>query len=107
MMDKLLKSLEAERNKLWAEARQKVWRQERRSAVGLRSSTPKSVKENRSCAPSPIRIDREELNALRSQRLGGAPYDERQHFYECKACGQLGDVFHHDENEHAPIPLDG
>jgi hypothetical protein len=60
-----------------------------------------------------MRIDREELNALRSQRLGGAPYDERQHFYECKACGQLvdkrrlGDVFHHEEDGHAPIPLDG
>jgi hypothetical protein len=53
--------------------------------------------------------DREELNAHRSERLGAA-VDEAEHFYTCKACGQavdkrrLGDVFHHEEAGHEPIP---
>jgi hypothetical protein len=57
-------------------------------------------------------MDRAELNALRSQRIGGAPRDEIQHFYRCRACGQmvdkrrLGDVFHHEEAGHEPLPLD-
>ena len=56
--------------------------------------------------------DREELNAIISERLG-VPVDEAQHFYVCKACGQavdkrkLGDVFHHEEADHEPIPTDG
>ena len=55
-------------------------------------------------------IDREELNALRSERMAGEPEDERVHFYVCKACGQavdkrnLGDVFHHEEAGHSPLP---
>jgi hypothetical protein len=52
--------------------------------------------------------DREELNALRVT----APdlEDEAEHFYVCEACGQavdmrkLGDVFHHEEPEHEPLP---
>lgn len=56
--------------------------------------------------------DREELNALRSQRMAGEPEDESVHFYVCKACGQavdkrkLGDVFHHEEAGHEPIRPD-
>jgi len=52
---------------------------------------------------------REELNALRSERHG-IQVDEIEHFYICKTCGQavdkrrLGDVFHHEEKGHAPIP---
>jgi hypothetical protein len=54
-------------------------------------------------------MDREELNAHRSERLG-APEEESEHFYICAACGQavdkrrLGDVFHHEEAGHEPIP---
>ena len=57
-------------------------------------------------------MGREELNALRSEGDGGEPSDEREHFYVCKACGQavdmrrLGDVFHHEEPDHKPIPAD-
>lgn len=61
--------------------------------------------------------DREELNAIRSAKGGPdglepEPADEREHFYICKACGQavdkrrLGDVFHHEEPGHEPIPAD-
>jgi hypothetical protein len=55
--------------------------------------------------------DREELNALRSERHG-VPADEIKHFYVCKVCGQavdkrrLGDVLHHEYAEHEPIPPD-
>ena len=55
--------------------------------------------------------DREELNAKRSERLGPA-VNESEHFYICKVCGQavdkrrLGDVFHHEEAGHEPLPLD-
>jgi len=59
--------------------------------------------------------DREELNAYRSAKGGpdgieAEPEDEAEHFYICKACGQavdkrqLGDVFHHEEPGHRPIP---
>jgi hypothetical protein len=54
-------------------------------------------------------MDREQLNAHSSERLG-APVDESEHFYVCKTCGQavdkrrLGDVFHHEEPDHEPIP---
>jgi hypothetical protein len=62
-----------------------------------------------------VEHDREELNALRSAKgkwpeVEPEPSDESAHFYVCKACGQavdkrrLGDVFHHEEPGHAPIP---
>ena len=57
-------------------------------------------------------IEREELNAKRSERLAGEPEDELIHFYVCKACGQavdkrnLGDVFYHEEPGHEPLPSD-
>lgn len=44
------------------------------------------------------------------QRVRGEPFDERQHFYPCKACGQnvdkrdLAAVFHHEEPGHEPLP---
>ena len=60
-------------------------------------------------------IDREELNQIRSMRGRDRPEpveNEADHFYVCKACGQavdkrrLGDVFHHEEAGHSPIPAD-
>lgn len=45
-------------------------------------------------------------------RVGGEPANEAEHFYTCAACGQavdmrdLGQVFHHEEDGHKPIPLD-
>jgi hypothetical protein len=54
-------------------------------------------------------MDREELNGLRSQRVGSEPADEAEHFYVCKQCGQavdmrrLGDVFYHEEPGHEPL----
>jgi hypothetical protein len=61
-------------------------------------------------------MDREELNVLRSAKGGPSgpqpePENEADHFYVCKACGQavdkrrLGDVFHHEEEGHEPIPI--
>ena len=50
------------------------------------------------------------LNTKPSQRVGPPPADEREHFYTCEGCGQavdmrkLGDVFHHEEPEHEPLP---
>lgn len=54
-------------------------------------------------------LSREELNALPCAYpdLG----DEVAHFYVCKACGQaidvrrLGDVLHHEAEDHAPLPV--
>lgn len=40
---------------------------------------------------SPGFFNREELNALHSERLAGEPEGEREHFYVCKACGQAVD----------------
>lgn len=54
---------------------------------------------------------RDQLNALKSQRVGGEPVDESEHFYICAQCGQavdmrkLGDVFHHEEPDHEPMPV--
>lgn len=45
-------------------------------------------------------------------RVGGEPENEAGHFYRCKACGQavdmrdLGQVFHHEEPGHTPLPED-
>jgi hypothetical protein len=55
-------------------------------------------------------MDREILNAIPGVRIGGEPKDPRAHFYTCSACGQqvdkrlLGDVFYHDDPDHAPLP---
>ncbi|WP_022682150.1 hypothetical protein [Sphingobium bisphenolivorans] len=54
-------------------------------------------------------LDREALNALRCEYP--QLLDERDHFYACDACGQavdmrrLGDVLHHEEPGHDPLPL--
>src|SRR5436189_6354691 len=43
---------------------------------------------------------------------GREPADEIVHFYICKACGQpvdkrdLGQVFHHEDEGHAPLPVE-
>ena len=45
-------------------------------------------------------------------RVGAPVADEADHFYTCAACGQavdmrdLGQVFHHEDDGHNPIPLD-
>lgn len=45
-------------------------------------------------------------------REGPPVQDESEHFYQCAACGQavdmrdLGQVFHHEDPGHKPIPLD-
>jgi len=54
--------------------------------------------------------EREALNRRPGTIVGPAPADEREHFYVCPACGQavdmrrLGDVFHHEDEGHQPIP---
>lgn len=51
-------------------------------------------------------------NAHAGKRVAGEPTDEREHFYQCAACGQyvdkrrLGDVFHHEDAGHGPIAED-
>ena len=68
------------------------------------------LKDDRKRAPLilPPDVSRDELNALRAQ--GPEHEDEAAHFYVCKACGQsvdkrrLGDVFHHEEPGHEPLP---
>ena len=61
-------------------------------------------------ADTPGPDERPKLHALQSVRMAGEPEDESVHFYVCKACGQavdkrnLGDVFHHEEKGHAPLP---
>lgn len=46
-------------------------------------------------------------------RIGGPPVvTEADHFYTCEVCKQavdmrqLGQVFHHEQPEHQPLPLD-
>jgi hypothetical protein len=45
-------------------------------------------------------------------RVGGEPANETDHFFKCKACGQavdmrdLGQVFHHEEDDHKPLELE-
>lgn len=45
-------------------------------------------------------------------RVGGEPANEADHFFVCKACGQavdmrdLGQVFHHEEDDHKPLELE-
>lgn len=49
---------------------------------------------------------------IRGERVGGEPAKESEHFYRCPACGQavdmrdLGQVFHHEEPGHKPLPAD-
>lgn len=58
-------------------------------------------------------MTRDELNSIESRRLIEMPLDERKHFLLCADCGQavdcrrLGDVFHHEEAGHEPIPANG
>jgi hypothetical protein len=46
------------------------------------------------------------------ERVGGAPASEAAHFYVCPECGQavdkrdLGQVFHHEQVGHEPLPED-
>jgi hypothetical protein len=46
------------------------------------------------------------------RRIGGDPENELDNFYTCAACGQsvdmrdLGQVFHHEDEGHAPIDTD-
>lgn len=53
-------------------------------------------------------IDRERLNTLPCDAPEGD--DEAEHFIICPSCGQaydcrrLGDVLHHDEPGHEPLP---
>lgn len=55
-------------------------------------------------------LDRDALNARPGTLEGGEPPDEREHFYTCVICGQsvdvrrLGDLLHHLEAGHEPIP---
>jgi len=56
-------------------------------------------------------VTRDELNALPAERIGGPPADEADHYYQCLVCGQavdmrrLGDVFHHEDEGHEPLPV--
>jgi hypothetical protein len=56
-------------------------------------------------------VTRDELNAIKSARLGN-PVDDSQHFYVCETCGQavdkrrLVDVIHHERGDHERIPAD-
>ena len=61
-------------------------------------------------------MTREELAELVARirpgrRVGGEPADEAEHFMACPVCGQaidkrdLGQVFHHDDPDHEPLPV--
>ena len=57
-------------------------------------------------------IDEEEREELNSLRVSYPDLeDEAEHFYICDACGQavdmrkLGDVLHHEEPGHDPLPV--
>jgi hypothetical protein len=57
-----------------------------------------------------LRSEREKLNQLTASREDPVN-TEADHFEVCPTCGQafdcrrLGDVFHHDEPGHAPLPV--
>lgn len=63
------------------------------------------------CNAPPAEFDREALNRLKLFPLDPGPNGEIGHFYECNGCGQwvdqrrLGDVLHHDQECHEPLPL--
>lgn len=52
------------------------------------------------------------IGEILGTRLGGEPKSEVEHFFTCKACGQavdmrdLGQVFHHEEDNHKPLELE-
>lgn len=52
------------------------------------------------------------FKGITGRRVGEQPKDETEHFYVCAACGQavdmrdLGQVFHHEEPGHQPLPAD-
>lgn len=54
--------------------------------------------------------ERDRLNKTPGRRVGGEPATEAEHFYVCEQCKQavdrrrLGDVLHHEEPDHKPIP---
>lgn len=54
--------------------------------------------------------NRDTLNRTPGEIVGPEPSDEREHFMQCPACGQwfdcrnLGDVLHHAELGHHPLP---
>lgn len=56
-------------------------------------------------------MDRAELNGLSVTCLGPHPDYEAGHFFVCGICGQavdmrrLGDVFHHEDEGHEPLPV--
>jgi len=70
----------------------------------MRATSPKPHKNSKLGRGRVQVIEKEELNAPRSKRMAREADDI------CKARGQavdkcrLGDVFHHEESGHAPIP---
>jgi hypothetical protein len=57
-------------------------------------------------------MDRDQLNQLRSKRIGGEPEDENDRFLRCPECGLmfdmrlLGVALDHDPPGYEPFPLD-
>ena len=51
-------------------------------------------------------------SGIRGKIVGKEPKDEREHFVICSVCGQaidmreLGEVFHHAQPGHAPLPVE-
>jgi hypothetical protein len=58
----------------------------------------------------PIPLDNP-ASGIMGKRVGAEPADEREHFIKCARCGQmmdcrdLGQVFHHEDPDHKPIPI--
>ena len=58
------------------------------------------------------RADPRMADAIGARDDGSEPVDEIKHFYICQACGQpvdkrdLAQVFHHEDQGHAPLPVD-
>lgn len=58
-------------------------------------------------------IPRNPATGIKGKRHGKPAKDEADHFIKCPICGQafdmreLGDVLHHAEPEHGPLPIDG
>lgn len=56
-------------------------------------------------------MTRDDMNAYKGVHVGGEPANEAEHFYTCPVCGQavdmrrLGDVFHHEQPGHEPLPV--
>jgi hypothetical protein len=51
-----------------------------------------------------------DAEGIEGKLIGPEPSDEREHYLRCPTCGQavdmrkLGDIFHHEEPGHKPIP---